>query len=242
MLESVAITDIGKRRKLNQDYIYESREKIGNLPNIFIVADGMGGHNGGELASQWTVQTVLDEVAVFAGKNPKKILDYAIQAANRVIRRKASENYELYGMGTTIVAATLTGNNLYVANVGDSRLYVANPNKKSIRQITKDHSMVEEMVRLGGMAKETAQHHPDKHIITRAVGAKEKLQVDFFHEKLAANEIVLLCSDGLTDMLEDAEIGNILYSDMNVEKKAKTLMETANEHGGKDNIAIVLIQ
>lgn len=241
MLESVAMTDIGKKRKMNQDYIYATREKIGNLPNVFIVADGMGGHNGGELASQWTVQTVLDEITDSPAKNAKKILEQAILTANQVIRRKASEDPALYGMGTTIVIATIEGSNLLVANVGDSRLYLANPQKKTIRQITKDHSMVEEMVRMGGMAKEAAHNHPDKHIITRAVGAKERLQVDFFNEKLVVGEIALLCSDGLTDMLEDHEIGEILSGKDDVTWKANELIRVANDKGGKDNIAVVLV-
>ena len=242
MLESVAITDVGKKRSLNQDFVYATREKVGNLPNIFVVADGMGGHNGGELASQWSVQTMLDEINVSSGKNPKKVFEHAIQSANEVIRRKAYENPELYGMGTTIVAACVIGNQLHVANVGDSRLYLADAKKKTIRQVTKDHSLVEEMVRMGGMAKETAQNHPNKHIITRAIGARDRLQVDYFSEKLAIGDIVLMCSDGLSNMLEDSEISKILFSDKNIEQKANDLIKAANDNGGKDNITVILIK
>ncbi|MCL2717590.1 MAG: Stp1/IreP family PP2C-type Ser/Thr phosphatase [Lachnospiraceae bacterium] len=242
MLESVAITDIGKKRSLNQDYVYATREKIGHLPNVFIVADGMGGHNGGELASQWTVQTMLDEIVDSDEKNPRKVFEQAMQAANNVIRRKAYENPVLYGMGTTIVAATLDGHHLQIANVGDSRLYIIEPEKKSIRQVTKDHSLVEEMVRLGGMAKEAAQHHPNKHIITRAIGAKEKLQIDFFSEKIHAGELVMLCSDGLSNMLSDSEIGEILAREKDIEQLANELINAANDNGGKDNITVILIK
>jgi protein phosphatase len=242
MLESVAITDIGKKRKLNQDYIHATREKIGNLPNVFIVTDGMGGHNGGELAAKWTIEVMLQQIEASKATNPVKILDYAIQAANAEIRLKANENASLYGMGTTIVAATIDGNILQAANVGDSRLYIADQKIKTIRQISRDHSLVEEMVRQGGMTKETARSHPDKHIITRAIGAKDKLNVDFFYEELSPDEIVLICSDGLSDMLNDDEIGKILYRDKNVEQKANDLIKAANDNGGNDNIAVILIQ
>ncbi|MCL2050156.1 MAG: Stp1/IreP family PP2C-type Ser/Thr phosphatase [Lachnospiraceae bacterium] len=242
MLTSVAITDIGKKRSLNQDYVYANREKTGNLPNVFIVADGMGGHNGGELASQWTVETMLAEIISLPGKNAKKILEQAMQTANKVVRNKADDNPSLYGMGTTIVAATIDGNNLHVANVGDSRLYLVNPKQKTLRQVTKDHSLVEEMIRMGGMAKEAAHNHPNKHIITRAVGAKEKLQIDFFNEKLNPGELVLMCSDGLSNMLDDDELGTILFRDKDPNELANELIQAANDNGGKDNITVILIR
>jgi protein phosphatase len=241
MLESVALTDIGKRRKFNQDCVHATREKIGNLPNIFIVADGMGGHNGGELASQWTIEVILSEIATIKAKTPEEILGQAIQAANDEIRRMANDNANLYGMGTTIVAATIDGENLQIANVGDSRLYVANPKRKTFRQVTRDHSLVEEMVRRGQMAKELARNHPDKHVITRAVGAKDKVEIDFFHEMLKMGELALLCSDGLSNMLEDEEISQILFGDGSIDKKARELIKAANDNGGKDNIAVVIV-
>jgi len=242
MLESVAITDVGKKRSLNQDYIYTTREKIGSLPNVFIVADGMGGHNGGEVASQWTVQTILDEIIDTKAKTTKKIFEQAIQSSNKVIRNKAFENPELYGMGTTVVVATINGATLQVANVGDSRLYLIKPKKKVIRQITKDHSLVEEMVRRGSMAKEAAHKHPSKHIITRAVGARDNIQIDFFSEKLSVGDLILLCSDGLSDMLDDNEISDILFSEKDIETQANELINAANENGGLDNITVVLIK
>jgi protein phosphatase len=241
MLESVAITDIGKRRKLNQDNVYAAREKIGNLPNIFIVADGMGGHNGGELASKWTIEVMLQYIGAASAKNPVKLLEQALQAANTEIRRMSYEDAALYGMGTTIVAATLNGNKLQVANVGDSRLYVVCPKNKTIRQVTRDHSLVEEMVRQGGLTKEAAFNHPDKHIITRVIGAENNVRVDFFDEELKPGELVLLCSDGLTNMLFDEEIGEILYRDKNIIDKANELIKAANDNGGKDNIAVILV-
>lgn len=242
MLESVALTDIGIKRILNQDHIYSTREKIGNLPNVFIVADGMGGHNGGELASKWSVEIIADEISKNGIKDTRKILNQAIQTANKKIRSEARENPDLYGMGTTIVVATVIDKGLFVANAGDSRLYIADPSAKTLRQVTKDHSLVEEMVRMGGMEKEAAKYHPDRHIITRAIGAKERLQVDFFYEELKTGEIILMCSDGLSNMLGDDEIGIILYTDKTIEQKAKELIKAANENGGKDNIAVILVK
>lgn len=145
-------------------------------------------------------------------------------------------------MGTTLVVATVIGKYLQVANVGDSRLYIIG--KKGIRQITQDHSLVEEMIRLGGLAREDARKHPDKNIITRAIGAKDEVEADFFTEELQPGDIVLMCSDGLTNMLEDREIEEIVRNEELEEliQKGDALINAANNHGGKDNIAVVLIK
>lgn len=239
MLKTFSITDIGRKRKLNQDYVFTSERAIGNLPNLFIVADGMGGHKAGEYASKYTVETICNCVERSFEKNPMMILQKAIETANTHIRRRASEDVSLEGMGTTVVAATCLGRYLQVANVGDSRLYVVN---EEIRQITRDHSLVEEMVRMGGIAREAARNHPDKNIITRAIGASDIVEADFFTVELEAGDIVLLCSDGLTNMLEDQEIRDILGENGELSEKAQRLVEVANAHGGKDNIAVILIQ
>ncbi len=241
MIRAVSLTDIGKKRKLNQDYVYVSQESIGSLENIFVVADGMGGHNAGDFASKYTVEKVIDEIRKSAEPIPVRILDMAIQAANDDIRRHAEEDETLYGMGTTIVAATLNDRHLQVANVGDSRLYIVSRDAGSVRQITRDHSLVEEMVRMGGMDKETAKNHPDKHIITRAVGAKSKVDVDFFSEELNNGDMILLCSDGLSNMLEDEEIGSILCRGTGLAERAAELIKAANDNGGRDNIAVIII-
>mgnify|MGYP000781971749 FL=1 len=170
MLKTFSITDIGRKRKVNQDYIYTSEEPVGNLPNVFIVADGMGGHNAGDYASKVTVETMLAEMQSSFEKNPTLIFRRAIEEANEVIRRRADEDKKLEGMGTTVVVASCMGRFLQVANVGDSRLYVVN---REIRQITRDHSLVEEMIRMGGLDRADARNHPDKNIITRAVGAED---------------------------------------------------------------------
>ena len=142
-------------------------------------------------------------------------------------------------MGTTLVAATIEGNRMRVANVGDSRLYVVGSRK--INQITRDHSYVEEMVRMGEIRRDQARSHPDKNIITRAVGAEENIAVDFFDVTLQPGDIVLMCSDGLTNMIEDEEIRMILQGKRDLVEKAESLVNAANNNGGKDNIAVVLI-
>lgn len=239
MLKTFSITDIGKKRQLNQDYVYTSEMPVGNLPNVFIVADGMGGHNAGDYASKYTVETIVQEIARAKEENPITVIKNAIGIANEHIRQKAEEDIRLYGMGTTLVVATCLGNILQVANVGDSRLYVVND---KITQITRDHSLVEEMVRMGGIDREAARSHPDKNIITRAIGASDTVKVDFFTVKLQRGDIVLMCSDGLTNMLEDEEIRMILNGQRDIVEKAEELVRAANNNGGKDNIAVVLIE
>ncbi len=239
MLKTFSITDIGRKRKQNQDYVFTSERAIGNLPNLFIVADGMGGHKAGEYASKYTVETICNCIERSFEKNPTLILQKAIEMANAHIRKKASEDISLEGMGTTVVAATCLGRYLQVANVGDSRLYVVN---EEIVQITRDHSKVEEMVRMGVLDRESARNHPDKNIITRAIGASDNVEADFFTVELAEGDIVLMCSDGLTNMLEDKEIQEILNGRGELEEKARKLVEAANAHGGKDNIAVILIE
>lgn len=239
MLKTFSITDIGRRRKLNQDYVYTSEQPVGSLPNIFIVADGMGGHNAGDYASKYTVETMINEISCSGQTGPECILEEAIQTANRLIREKASEEASLSGMGTTVVAATCIKNFLHVANVGDSRLYVVG---SKMKQITRDHSLVEEMVRMGGLGREEARNHPDKNIITRAIGASETVEVDFFTVELTEGDIVLMCSDGLTNMLEDEEIRMIMNGQRDIVEKAQELVKAANNNGGKDNIAVILIE
>lgn len=239
MLKAFSITDIGRRRKLNQDFVYTSDQPVGNLSNLFIVADGMGGHNAGDYASKVTVETIVEKVSNSSETESTCILEEAIQAANTLIRDKACESADLEGMGTTVVAATCRENRLFVANVGDSRLYVTNG--REIRQITRDHSWVEEMVRRGGMGREEARVHPGKNIITRAIGGDDKVKVDYFMVHLKEGDLVLMCTDGLTNMLEDVEICKILEGARDLSKKARELVEAANERGGRDNISVLLI-
>ena len=237
-VKAFSITDIGKKRQLNQDNLYASPEAVGNLPNIFLVADGMGGHRAGGYASSCAVATILKSVRESKKTRIPEILTDAIRKANEVIEQLAGEDERFAGMGTTVVAACIEGNTLVAANVGDSRLYVANG---GIEQITEDHSLVQEMVKVGGINQEEARSHPKKNIITRAVGLEEHLKVDCFEKDLVPGNIVLLCSDGLTDMLEDEEIYRILVAKGDVRSRAEALIQAANDHGGRDNIAVIVV-
>lgn len=239
MLKTFSVTDIGKKRKLNQDYVYASEQAIGNLPNLFIVADGMGGHKAGDFASKCTVETIRELASRSFEKNPVIILRKAIETANGDVYQKSLEDASYEGMGTTVVAASCLGRYLQIANVGDSRLYVIG---EEITQITKDHSLVEEMIRMGGINRDAARNHPDKNIITRAIGANETVDIDFFFVELKPLEKVLMCSDGLTNMLEDEEIRRIVQGPGSVESRAKQLISAANDRGGKDNISVILIE
>lgn len=240
MLKSYAITDIGQKRQLNQDFIYLSETPIGNLPNVFIVADGMGGHNAGDYASRYAVETVVEEIGTSFEKNPVRIMGRAIDKANELIRKRAQEDISLNGMGTTMVIATCMGRYLEVANVGDSRLYVVNQGQ--IEQITQDHSLVEEMVRMGGIDRESARNHPDKNIITRAIGARDYVEADFFNLELQMGDMVLLCSDGLTNMIDDGMIHRIMTNGESLKDRVEELVERANQNGGKDNISVIVIE
>lgn len=238
-MKTFSITDIGMRRSMNQDAMFTSEIPVGNLPNLFLVADGMGGHNAGEYASSHAVETIVAVAGESVETDIAQILDQAIRKANQVLIEKAREDVSMRGMGTTIVAAVIAENRLFVANVGDSRLYIVN---QEMKQITRDHSLVEEMVRLGGLDKETAREHPDKNIITRAVGAEPKIEIDFFEAVLEEQDTVLLCSDGLTNMIEDEDIRRIMKSQRDIAEQAEKLVETANANGGKDNITVVVIE
>ncbi|MDD3368075.1 MAG: Stp1/IreP family PP2C-type Ser/Thr phosphatase [Lachnospiraceae bacterium] len=239
MLKTFSVSDIGKIRQLNQDYVFSTERSIGNLPNVFIVADGMGGHNAGDYASKFTVQTMVEEIEHSGETDPIRILDMAIKTANSTLREKASEEEALFGMGTTVVAATFVGNRLEVANVGDSRLYVVND---TIKQVTRDHSLVEEMVRMGGIDRKAARNHPDKNIITRAIGAQDTVKIDYFSVELEPGDVILMCTDGLTNMLEDEEIRMILSGQRDIVEKAEGLVRAANNNGGKDNISVIIIE
>ncbi len=239
MLNAFSITDIGKRRKLNQDYVFSTVESVGNLENLFLVADGMGGHNAGDYASRMAVETVVKAVADSRSESPRGILKEAIVIANKEVFQKSKDGEELEGMGTTLVAASFKEDTVTIANVGDSRFYLADGT--DLIQITKDHSWVEEMVERGGLEREQAKHHPDKNIITRAVGTDAEVKIDFFEKKVKKGQTFLMCTDGLTNMLEDEEILKILSEEEALEIKSKKLVDIANQKGGIDNISVMLI-
>ena len=233
-------TDVGQKQKMNQDYVFTSEDAVGNLPNLFVVADGMGGHNAGDFASSHAVEILVDEIRKDADYNPVKVIRHAIETANTEIIEQAQKDESLRGMGTTMVVSTIVGQYAYVANVGDSRLYVV---QGQIQQITKDHSLVQEMVRLGEISPEEARNHRDKNIITRALGAEKTVDIDFFDLKLEAGDTILMCSDGLSNMVDDRKMEEIILdSEMELTEKGKTLIREANLNGGKDNIAIILVE
>lgn len=184
-------------------------------------------------------ETIVEVISKSDETEPVSLLEEAIQTANASLLVRAGEDEGRKGMGTTIVALTILGNRLYIANVGDSRLYVVN---QKIRQITRDHSLVEEMVRLGEMDKEVARDHPDKNIITRAIGALPEVVIDFFEVEMEEGDIILMCSDGLTNMVEDEDIRKIIMGQRDTVEKAEKLVEAANHNGGKDNITVIVIE
>ncbi len=234
------MTDIGQNRVMNQDYIFCSKTPIGTLPNLYIVADGMGGHKAGDLASSYAVEVFLNAVKVLKTGSPITVIGDAIQEVNREVYAKSKSSPDYEGMGTTFVVAVISGKVLYVANVGDSRLYVIGD---TIRQITRDHSLVEEMISLGEIDKKDARNHEKKNIITRAIGVSDKIMADFFEVELSEKEAVLLCSDGLTNMIEETEIFHIVNRKKETTKeKVLHLIELANKNGGRDNISVILIE
>lgn len=240
MLKAFSITEIGKKRQLNEDSVYASQDAVGDFPNLFIVADGMGGHKAGDRASRETVEIMLDTISHASGTGIRETFREALETANQKVRQDARRSIELEGMGTTAVACTIDGDRMTVVNVGDSRLYVINE-REGVRQITVDHSLVEQMVQEGFLSREDARNHPKKNIITRAVGVLAEVEPDFFEVTLREGDRVLLCSDGLSNMLEDEELGIIVNSVGSLEEKAKMLVDAANGNGGKDNISVILV-
>nr|WP_296264767.1 Stp1/IreP family PP2C-type Ser/Thr phosphatase [uncultured Merdimonas sp.] len=234
-----AMTDVGRKREVNQDYVYVTDQPVGPFPNFLAVADGMGGHKAGDFASKYTVNTVLEELKKTPLDKPEEILRNIVSIANHKLIEVAATDVKLEGMGTTLVAGTIVGNTLYFANVGDSRLYLIN---EKIRQISKDHSLVEEMVRLGGIKAEEAKNHPDKNIITRAIGVKEDVEADIYEYRLKKGDVILMCTDGLSNMVEDEDMFDIVKGARDVVEAVEMLIEKANSNGGRDNIGVVLAE
>lgn len=233
-------TDIGMVRSINQDSIYFSDKPVGNLPNLYIVADGMGGHKAGDYASAHAVSWFVDYAKECNYENPITIMKTGIAKVNDMLLQMSNEHSELKGMGTTFVAAVMIDDKMYVANIGDSRLYVIR--QGDTRQITLDHSLVEELIRTGQLDRRKVRFHPEKNIITRALGTGKEAVPDFFEVELQPGEKVLLCSDGLTNMVEDDEIGSIVMRQQFVDRICEQLIDRANYYGGKDNIGVVVIE
>ena len=244
-VRAIGKVDIGKKRKKNEDVIFVSNTSIGILSNLYIVADGMGGHKEGGTASKLAIDCFCDyivnhdDASIKTREDVIRLLKMGIMHANHMIYEKAMSD-ELYkGMGTTFTAATIIDDILYLAHVGDTRLYLINRN--SIFQATTDHSLVQEMLEQGYISKDEIKEHPQRHIITRAVGTYEKVKIDTLMYDMGKVEYIVLCSDGLTSMVSDSVIHKIVYDyEEDIEKIVDGLMYEANQQGGLDNIAVVI--
>ena len=238
-MKAFAATDVGKVREVNQDCVFSSIGPVGCLPNLFIVADGMGGHKAGDIASRLTVDSVVDKLSKVNSKDYISVITDTIIKVNKEVIDKAAESQDYAGMGTTLVVATVFDNILKVANVGDSRLYVVG---EDIIQITRDHSLVEEMVINGQLDRADARVDKRKNIITRAIGGESKVEAEMFSVELKPEDKILMCSDGLSNMVDDTEILEIINREPDIEKAARMLIDAANENGGKDNISVVIVE
>ncbi len=222
-------TDKGKVRDNNEDYAFAKE-------NILIVADGMGGHNAGEIASREAVETAADILLKRGFEAPFDIIGRSIKEANEKVFSMGTE--EKSGMGTTIDICLYQDGVLYIGHVGDSRVYVIRG--KEAKRLTQDHSYVEMLLQKGELTKEEAENYPMKNMITRAVGVAQTCEVDFCELKIEKGDKILLCTDGLTNMVSDEEIAYIISREEKIEKAAAKLVKKANEAGGLDNITCLI--
>ena len=235
-----AKTDKGRKRRLNQDYVFATGESIGSLPDLFLLADGMGGHKAGDFASRFAVEELQKYVANAPSDTPAvQLIQNGITSVNKSLYELSMGDENLNGMGTTLVTAFIEGNSLTVSNIGDSRAYIIHGN--SIKQITRDHSYVEEMIRRGYMRRGSKDYMDSRNIITRAVGIESDVSADFFEVELTEGDYILMCSDGLTNMVDNESIRNIIRERSAVPEKVQALIDMANINGGKDNIGIILV-
>lgn len=244
-MKSFGITHQGLVRHLNEDAFRVMDQKIGKLNNLYVIADGMGGHNAGDVASKQSIHHLTAYLASNSEEmEVNDLLEKAIQIANLKVYEEGSANELLVGMGTTLVICTLQDGMLHVANVGDSRLYIAKSQdpKDQLTQVTMDHSVVEELYRAGHITEVQKHHHPDGHMITRAIGVDRLVEVDTFKVSMEGIDFVLLCSDGLSKMLSDREIAKIIRQHETLEEAGNALVEAALSRGGKDNITLIIIE
>ena len=234
---STGRTDKGRKRNNNQDSIFISDTPVGPLPNLYIVADGMGGHAAGDFASRYAISVVIDFIRKSTVVNPISLLRRALVYASNELFKEAEKDKDKMGMGTTMVVAVVVDKKLYVANIGDSRLYLINDD---IKQITMDHSLVEELIRSGQLERNKGRNHPEKNIITRAMGSRDEAMPDFFEINIAEGDKILLCSDGLSNMVEDDEIRDIIQDYSSLDDAVSSLISRANYYGGNDNISVII--
>ncbi|MBR5520055.1 MAG: Stp1/IreP family PP2C-type Ser/Thr phosphatase [Clostridia bacterium] len=240
---AVGATDKGKRRKDNQDNYYIDVQHSENQA-FLVVGDGMGGANSGDIASNMAVSLFAAEVRKrykpgMTTAYMRSVMNDAIYQANRLTYEKSNEDPAYTGMGTTMVAAMVDGAEACILNIGDSRAY--HVTQTGIRQITHDHSVAAEMVRRGELSADEARLHPAKNYITRAVGTEPKVEPEFFKQKVAPGDVILLCSDGLSNMLLDEEILFEIRSDSDLSTCPDRLIRIANDRGGPDNITAVIL-
>ncbi len=232
------ISDIGLKRSLNEDCAsyYEN-----DWLKLYVVADGMGGHNAGEVASRIAVDEIINYVKNNLEKNiDEDLLIDAISEANKIIFEYAKTNSKLNGMGTTVTACMITKKYIQVANVGDSSCFGINRKEKIIKKLTKDHSLVQELIDSGSISEIDAVHHPNKNIITRALGTESKVCVDIFPIQNTLYDMYMLCSDGLTNEITKEKLLELVLEEEEYDKMAEKLVEQAKENGGRDNITVLL--
>lgn len=240
-MKIVSKTDIGKIRHSNQDS-YSAGELPGGVAWA-VVCDGMGGANGGNIASAMAVKTISEQISSsyrsgMGANSVRTMLESAIYAANSNIFEMAQSVDTLAGMGTTVVAAVVIGNTAYIAHAGDSRAYLFNPD--GLVQITRDHSVVQNLVEAGKITVDQAKNHPHKNVITRALGVDERIIIDYNEIKLSENDVILICTDGLTNFIEQQDIYTVMKTCSFYEYPDK-LIELANKGGGGDNITVVIM-
>ena len=235
-------TDIGKAREMNQDYYYVSRNS--DEVKLCVLADGMGGYTGGEVASKLAVMSVKNYIYNNYAKIKLEtdeiinLLKDATQYANMIVYEKTREISILEEMGTTLEVVLMVENKIYISHIGDSRIYKIRNNK--MKQITKDHSYVEKLINDGTITRDEAKTHPQKNMLTKALGCTAFVEPDLLVEKIQENDIILICSDGLTNMVSEQEIVKIIKQ--NPETPNKKLIEAANNAGGSDNITVIVIK
>ena len=240
-MQVFAKTDIGRERKLNEDYYYAAKpdDKI----KLFILADGMGGYNGGEVASKMAVEKAKTYIEKNFNKNKEskekieQLLKDAVRYSNEEVYKKSVSKKELQGMGTTLDICLIYNSKIYIAHIGDSRVYRIR--KDFIRKITRDDSYVQTLIEDGKITKEEAFNHPKKNMITKALGCTPEVEPEIYTKTFIKNDIILMTSDGLTNMVKEEEIKNIIKNDK--ENSAESLVQKANENGGYDNITVVII-
>ena len=232
-------THIGKVRDKNEDSYFCQNEG----PKIFIVADGMGGHNAGEIASKIAIETVseyLNQYFLHNNKFTSEALEEAINIANKRIFDKSQTLEELDGMGTTITVSLIDNNTLYIGHIGDSRAYILRDDK--LIQLTQDHTLVSELVKNGTISEIEAIKHPKRNIITKALGTEEFIEPDILKLDIINNDIIILCTDGLTNAVSNEEIKDIFLKSGNLQRNCEALVELANNRGGHDNITVLALR